>query len=221
MLLLFLCRYHNVNINVAVQTDHGLFVPVIRVSEDLFLILQRQLLPQFQLQVLVWPCICNIAGCGQERPLYNRWRGQAIGKESQRKQLETPRLWGYWSFMLILVHLWMMTSCAGLWIFGWYTLQGGTFTVSNLGGPFGVKQFCAIINPPQSGILAVGSGENNDIFPPLITSITVVIVLVSLMIIFLHFLLREQLRRGSFRVPVLKNSSLLPSSLWPLAVIIV
>lgn len=26
------CRYHNVNINVAVQTDNGLFVPVIRVS---------------------------------------------------------------------------------------------------------------------------------------------------------------------------------------------
>lgn len=38
------------------------------------------------------------------------------------------------------------------------TLQGGTFTVSNLGGPFGIKQFCAIINPPQSAILAVGSG---------------------------------------------------------------
>lgn len=31
--------------------------------------------------------------------------------------------------------------------------------MSNLGGPFGVKQFCAIINPPQAGILAVGSGE--------------------------------------------------------------
>lgn len=26
-------RYHNVNINVAVQTDNGLFVPVIRVSD--------------------------------------------------------------------------------------------------------------------------------------------------------------------------------------------
>lgn len=37
--------------------------------------------------------------------------------------------------------------------------QGGTFTVSNLGGPFGIKQFCAIINPPQAGILAVGSAE--------------------------------------------------------------
>jgi len=33
--------------------------------------------------------------------------------------------------------------------------QGGTFTVSNL-GMFGVDSFIAIINPPQSGILAVG-----------------------------------------------------------------
>jgi pyruvate dehydrogenase E2 component (dihydrolipoamide acetyltransferase) len=35
-------------------------------------------------------------------------------------------------------------------------LQGGTFTVSNL-GMFGVRQFEAIINPPQGGILAVGA----------------------------------------------------------------
>jgi len=34
--------------------------------------------------------------------------------------------------------------------------QGGTFTISNL-GMFGVPHFCAIINPPQSAILAVGS----------------------------------------------------------------
>jgi pyruvate dehydrogenase E2 component (dihydrolipoamide acetyltransferase) len=33
---------------------------------------------------------------------------------------------------------------------------GGTFTVSNL-GMFDVKQFTAIINPPQVAILAVGS----------------------------------------------------------------
>ncbi len=33
---------------------------------------------------------------------------------------------------------------------------GGTFTVSNL-GMYGVKSFTAIINPPQSGILAVGA----------------------------------------------------------------
>jgi len=36
--------------------------------------------------------------------------------------------------------------------------MGGTFTVSNL-GMFGIKEFGAIINPPQSCILAVGAGE--------------------------------------------------------------
>jgi pyruvate dehydrogenase E2 component (dihydrolipoamide acetyltransferase) len=37
-------------------------------------------------------------------------------------------------------------------------LSGGTFTVSNL-GMFGVTSFAAVINPPQAGILAVGSIE--------------------------------------------------------------
>ncbi len=36
--------------------------------------------------------------------------------------------------------------------------MGGGFTLSNL-GMFGIKQFSAIINPPQSCILAVGAGE--------------------------------------------------------------
>jgi pyruvate dehydrogenase E2 component (dihydrolipoamide acetyltransferase) len=36
--------------------------------------------------------------------------------------------------------------------------QGGTFTVSNL-GMFGISNFQAIMNPPQSCILAVGAGE--------------------------------------------------------------
>ena len=35
--------------------------------------------------------------------------------------------------------------------------QGGTFTVSNL-GMFGIQEFKAVINPPQSAILAVGAG---------------------------------------------------------------
>ncbi|MDP1723464.1 MAG: pyruvate dehydrogenase complex dihydrolipoamide acetyltransferase [Alphaproteobacteria bacterium] len=35
--------------------------------------------------------------------------------------------------------------------------QGGTFSLSNL-GMFGIKDFAAIINPPQSAILAVGAG---------------------------------------------------------------
>jgi pyruvate dehydrogenase E2 component (dihydrolipoamide acetyltransferase) len=37
-------------------------------------------------------------------------------------------------------------------------LQGGTITVSNLGMQ-GVDEFAAIINPPQSAILAVGAGK--------------------------------------------------------------
>ncbi|CAJ0640920.1 15003_t:CDS:2, partial [Entrophospora sp. SA101] len=36
--------------------------------------------------------------------------------------------------------------------------QGGSFTISNL-GMYGIKSFTAIINPPQSCILAIGSAE--------------------------------------------------------------
>ena len=36
--------------------------------------------------------------------------------------------------------------------------QGGGFTISNL-GMYGVKEFAAIINPPQSCILAIGAGR--------------------------------------------------------------
>ena len=40
--------------------------------------------------------------------------------------------------------------------------QGGGFTISNL-GMFGVKDFAAIINPPQAMILAVGAGEERPV----------------------------------------------------------
>ncbi|KAK0178468.1 hypothetical protein PV327_007359 [Microctonus hyperodae] len=40
-----------------------------------------------------------------------------------------------------------------------HEFQGGTITVSNL-GMFGIKNFAAIVNPPQSIILAVGTTEN-------------------------------------------------------------
>ncbi|KAK4431079.1 pyruvate dehydrogenase complex, mitochondrial [Sesamum alatum] len=43
--------------------------------------------------------------------------------------------------------------------------QGGTFSISNL-GMFPVDQFCAIINPPQAGILAVGRG--NQVVEPVV-----------------------------------------------------
>ena len=40
--------------------------------------------------------------------------------------------------------------------------QGGGFTISNL-GMFGIKEFAAIINPPQGCILAVGAGEQRPV----------------------------------------------------------
>jgi pyruvate dehydrogenase E2 component (dihydrolipoamide acetyltransferase) len=40
--------------------------------------------------------------------------------------------------------------------------QGGGFSISNL-GMFGVRDFAAIINPPQGAILAVGAGEQRPV----------------------------------------------------------
>ena len=40
--------------------------------------------------------------------------------------------------------------------------KDGSFTVSNL-GMYGVREFSAIINPPQSCILAVGAGEKRAV----------------------------------------------------------
>jgi pyruvate dehydrogenase E2 component (dihydrolipoamide acetyltransferase) len=40
--------------------------------------------------------------------------------------------------------------------------QGGTFSLSNL-GMYGIDEFSAIINPPQAGILAVGSGTEQPV----------------------------------------------------------
>ncbi|XP_017099179.3 dihydrolipoyllysine-residue acetyltransferase component of pyruvate dehydrogenase complex, mitochondrial [Drosophila bipectinata] len=43
--------------------------------------------------------------------------------------------------------------------------QGGTISVSNL-GMFGVNQFCAVINPPQSCILAIGTTTKQLVADP-------------------------------------------------------
>ncbi len=40
--------------------------------------------------------------------------------------------------------------------------QGGGFSISNM-GMYGVKEFAAIINPPQAGILAVSAGEQRPV----------------------------------------------------------
>ncbi|CAN6481040.1 unnamed protein product [Victoria cruziana] len=94
----YIRRYHNVNINVAVQTDNGLFVPVVRDADKKGL----------------------SAIAADVKHLAEKAKSNSLKPEDY---------------------------------------EGGTFTVSNLGGPFGIKQFCAIINPPQAAILAVGSAE--------------------------------------------------------------
>jgi pyruvate dehydrogenase E2 component (dihydrolipoamide acetyltransferase) len=94
----YIRQYRNVNINVAVQTDNGLFVPVIKDADKK-----------------------GLSKIGEDvKQLAQKARENSLKPEDY---------------------------------------EGGTFTVSNLGGPFGIKQFCAIINPPQAGILAVGSAE--------------------------------------------------------------
>ncbi|KAG2722676.1 hypothetical protein I3760_02G137600 [Carya illinoinensis] len=94
----YIRQYHGVNINVAVQTDNGLFVPVIRDAD-------KKGLSRIADEV------------------------KQLAQKAKENSLKPD------------------------------DYEGGTFTVSNLGGPFGIKQFSAIINPPQSGILAVGSAE--------------------------------------------------------------
>ncbi|XP_031495559.1 dihydrolipoyllysine-residue acetyltransferase component 2 of pyruvate dehydrogenase complex, mitochondrial-like [Nymphaea colorata] len=94
----YIRRFHNVNINVAVQTDNGLFVPVVRDADKKGL----------------------SAIAADVKHLAEKAKSNSLKPEDY---------------------------------------EGGTFTVSNLGGPFGIKQFCAIINPPQAAILAVGSAE--------------------------------------------------------------
>lgn len=43
-----------------------------------------------------------------------------------------------------------------------HELEGGSFSISNL-GMYGTKQFSAILNPPQSGILAVGAARKEPV----------------------------------------------------------
>ena len=40
--------------------------------------------------------------------------------------------------------------------------EGGSFSISNL-GMFGIRNFTAVVNPPQSAILAVGAGEERAV----------------------------------------------------------
>lgn len=90
----YIRQYKEANINVAVQTDHGLMVPVVHKA-----------------------CGKGLATISSEV--------KALASKAKEGKL-TPE-----------------------------DFSGGTFTISNL-GMFGIKQFCAIVNPPQACILAVG-----------------------------------------------------------------
>jgi len=88
-------RFHNTDINVALNTDNGLLTPIIPNVETLGLVSINERMKELS----------------------------AKGRDGKLTPLE---------------------------------LATGTFTISNLGG-FGITQFCAVINPPQSCILAVSS----------------------------------------------------------------
>jgi len=93
----FVRQYKDVNVNVAVNTDRGLFIPVVREVNKK-----------------------GLSDISQE-----------IKKVAEKAKNNTLSL---------------------------SDIEGGTFTVSNL-GMFGIKQFAAVINPPQSAILAVGGTD--------------------------------------------------------------
>jgi pyruvate dehydrogenase E2 component (dihydrolipoamide acetyltransferase) len=94
-------RFPTANVGMAVATDRGLVVPVIRSAERLSL--------------------AEIAAARSD--LVTRSR------EAKLKQED---------------------------------LEGGTFTVSNL-GMYGIEQFVAVLNPPQVAILAVGAIEEKPV----------------------------------------------------------
>ncbi|KAH0920591.1 hypothetical protein HID58_020609 [Brassica napus] len=94
----YIRQFKNVNINVAVQTENGLYVPVVNDADKK-----------------------GLSTIGEEVRL--------LAQKAKENSLKPE------------------------------DYEGGTFTVSNLGGPFGIKQFCAVVNPPQAAILAVGSAE--------------------------------------------------------------
>ncbi|EGG23189.1 dihydrolipoamide acetyltransferase [Cavenderia fasciculata] len=90
-------RFHNIDINVAVNTDLGLFTPLIRDADK--------------------KGLASVAN--QVKELAEKAK---IGKLQPQD------------------------------------FASGTFTISNL-GMFGIKNFSAVINPPQAAILAVGTTE--------------------------------------------------------------
>ncbi|KAL6894293.1 hypothetical protein ACP4OV_008391 [Aristida adscensionis] len=86
--------------------------------------------------------------------------------------------------------------------------QGGTFSISNL-GMYPVDHFCAIINPPQSGILAVGRG--NKVVEPVVdsdgTEMAATITKMSLTLSADHRVFDGQVGAGKFFTELASNFS--------------
>ncbi|KAN0006811.1 hypothetical protein ACTFIU_005002 [Dictyostelium citrinum] len=93
----FIRRYHNIDINVAVNTPQGLFTPIVRAVD-------MKGLNSISTSV------------------------KQLAEKAQNGKLQPSEF------------------------------ESGTFTISNL-GMLGIKQFAAVINPPQAAILAVGTTE--------------------------------------------------------------
>ncbi|KAK5582949.1 hypothetical protein RB653_004539 [Dictyostelium firmibasis] len=93
----YIRRYHNIDINVAVNTPQGLFTPIVRGVD-------MKGLNSISTSV------------------------KQLAEKAQNGKLQPSEF------------------------------ESGTFTISNL-GMLGIKQFAAVINPPQAAILAVGTTE--------------------------------------------------------------
>jgi pyruvate dehydrogenase E2 component (dihydrolipoamide acetyltransferase) len=98
----FVRKYKNVDMSIAVQTDHGLITPIITNS--------------------------NLKGLSEISK-----EVKDLADRAKQRKLKPQEF------------------------------QGGTFTISNL-GMMGITNFSAIINPPQSCIVAIGKTEKKVIF---------------------------------------------------------
>ncbi|NVN53710.1 dihydrolipoamide acetyltransferase family protein [Mycolicibacterium hippocampi] len=115
-----------------------------------------------------------VAGALVEVPEANAiWNGDSIRRFSAADiavavavdgGLLTPVIWGVESLTVSAI----ATQIAGLAAraragrIQQHELEGGSFSVSNL-GMYGVSEFSAILNPPQSGILAVGGATQRPV----------------------------------------------------------
>jgi pyruvate/2-oxoglutarate dehydrogenase complex dihydrolipoamide acyltransferase (E2) component len=149
----FIRQYDSVNVSVAVQTPHGLMVPVVPNTDALGLQDINAAVKQL---------------AGKVRPRFQGWSvGRVEGFAIEQQEEVVCSVGPLQPVQLIMhdaLHRYPDTCrlCQSTGQGFHHALQakdnklkpdemtGGTFTISNL-GMFGVDQFAAIINPPQAG----------------------------------------------------------------------